>query len=168
MYVQSRPYLQTLGSEFGVFSVWDNVYVWDKKRGQKSSSKVKRKASKSSWAPKQKAENAAFEKKAIETGRLRKCYRLRCQRFTFWRPGQQREQIFHRQPRGDPRSIIDSMGHGDPHDLDENMWYDKTGRIQCVSGDGQAFHQVEWASRDGFGLRLLSRTTIETTKRARR
>ena len=94
---------------------------------------------------------------------------LSATRYKGLAPGQQREQIFHRQPResqGGPRFFIEYMSHEDSHDLDENTCYDENGRIHCVSTkDGQAFHEEEWASRDGFDLRLLSRTTIETTKR---
>ena len=123
-------------------------------KGEKSRSEAKRKASKSSWALKQKVENAAFNK-AVGTDQFDKRYRQRCQWWTFWRPGQEKEQIYHRF-RCDEQgwSMIDHINHADSDDLDECMYHDENGRIQCVSEDGQVFFQEEWASmsKRGSGL----------------
>ena len=149
-------------------------------KGEKSSSEVKRKASKSSWALKQKAENAAFNK-AIGTDQFDERYRQRRQWRTSRRPGQEREQILHR-VRWDEQgwSMIDHMDFEWSHDqLDECMYYDENGRIQCVSEDGQVFFQEEWAStsKSGSGLddlfhepdlNHLSGGAMETTMREKK
>ena len=144
-------------------------------KGEKSSSEVKRKAGKSR-ALKQEAENAAFDK-AFETGQLDKLYRLRWVWWTSSRPDKKRERIFHRMLQDAQGSAIPLMTYADSHDLDECMYHDENGRIQCVSEDGQVFVQEEWASRSVSGLdglrresdlKLLSGGIMKTTKRETR
>ena len=147
-------------------------------KGKKSSSEVKRKASKSSWALKQKAENAAFNK-AVGTDQFDKRYRQRCRWMTSWRPGQEKEQIYHRF-RCDEQgwSVIDHIKYGDLDDLDECMYHDENGRIQCFSEDGQVFFQEEWVSMSTRScldnplsepdLKALSGGAMETTMREKK
>ena len=144
-------------------------------KGEKSSSEVKGKAGKSR-ALKQEAENAAFDK-AFETGQLDKLYRQRCVWWTSSRPDKKRGRIFLRMLQDAQGSAIPLMTCADSHDLDECMYHDENGRIQCVSEDGQVFVQEEWASRsvpglDGLrresDLKQLSGGTMKTTKRETR
>ena len=132
-----------------------------RQNGEKSSSKVKRKASKSSWARKQKAENAAYDK-ALVRGRFDEFYRLRSQWMTSWGPKKETEQICHKyvlDKQGLPNILWDHE-----HDLDECMYHDEDGRIRFFGEDGQVFYQEEWASMRGYLKKLIS-GTMETTER---
>lgn len=144
-----------------------------KRKGEKSRSEAKWKASKSSWARKQKAESAAFNK-ALDRGRELECYHLRSQWIISWGPDKKTEQICHSCLLMKPGVPAVLWNHERSHDLDECMYHDENGRIQCFSEDGQVFYEQIWAKtrESDFGeswylseLEQLSGDIMETTRR---
>ena len=81
----------------------------------------------------------------LDRGRVVECYHLRSQWMISWGPNQKTEQICHSCLLMKPGVPAVLWNHERSHDLDECMYHDENGRIQCFSEDGQVFYEQKWA-----------------------